>query len=139
MVLAPVTNKYSGKIKLKMLSQHHCSPPPDSEAVVGWLKALRKRYGKIIKAMEVVNEEENFAREREEVRRSEVAESEERAINAIFTRTTSNVFCILIRRYDRRRDSNLARSWTRKERRRRKRRRKRKRGRKRRRLRDNSP
>ncbi|GMH80031.1 hypothetical protein TrST_g2829 [Triparma strigata] len=65
-VLAPVTNKYSGKITMKMLSQHHCAPPPDSEAMVPWLKALRKRYGKIIKAMKVANDEENFAREREE-------------------------------------------------------------------------
>lgn len=58
----------SGVLKLvpKLLAQHHCSPPPSSDAMSAWLAAIRKRHSKQFAAMLRDLKEAQLYRERQE-------------------------------------------------------------------------
>ena len=70
----------SGKPKVvpKLLAQHHCNPPPSSTAMAAWLKALRKRHSKQIKAMKHELKEQELFIERQEGYKSSAKQDKER-------------------------------------------------------------
>jgi len=59
-------DKYTGNAKLqpRLLSQHHCNPPPNSSSLAKWLVALRKRHAKQISKMRIELKELQLYRER---------------------------------------------------------------------------
>jgi len=58
----------SGRPKLipRVLSQHHCNPPPNSESMAAWLNALRKRHAKQYATMQHELQELQYFQERKE-------------------------------------------------------------------------
>lgn len=60
------------KLVPRLLSQHHCSPPPSPEVMAAWLNALRKRYAKQYAAMHHELKEAQLFRERKEGYKSSV-------------------------------------------------------------------
>lgn len=58
----------SGQAKIvpRVLAQHHCNPPPDSESMAKWLNALRKRHAKQYANMQLERKELALFKERKE-------------------------------------------------------------------------
>jgi len=77
---AQVIDPSSGRPKLvpKLLAQHHCSPPPDPQAMASWLKALRKRHSKLIKKMKQDIKEQELYLERKQGYRESAKNDRER-------------------------------------------------------------
>jgi hypothetical protein len=60
------------KLVPRLLSQHHCSPPPSPELMAAWLNALRKRHAKQYAAMHHELNEAQLFQERKEGYKSSV-------------------------------------------------------------------
>jgi len=77
---AQVIDPSSGRPKIvpKLLAQHHCSPPPDPQAMASWLKALRKRHSKQIKKMKQDVKEQELYLERKQGYRESAKSDRER-------------------------------------------------------------
>jgi hypothetical protein len=60
------------KLVPRLLSQHHCSPPPSPELMAAWLNALRKRHAKQYAAMHHELKEAQLFQERKEGYKSSV-------------------------------------------------------------------
>lgn len=52
-------------ISCKTLAQHHCNPPPSTQAMSLWLKALRKRHAKDVAKMSYILKEQQLLKERQ--------------------------------------------------------------------------
>eukprot|EP00980_Cylindrotheca_fusiformis_P007795 scaffold1669_cov129-Cylindrotheca_fusiformis.AAC.6 len=62
----PVISTRGAKIPLKLLAQHHCSPPPTPELMASWLDSLRKRHAKQYLVMQTDLKEAQYSKERRE-------------------------------------------------------------------------
>ena len=60
------------KLVPRLLSQHHCSPPPSPEVMAAWLNALRKRHAKQYAAMHHELKEAQLFKERKEGYKSSI-------------------------------------------------------------------
>lgn len=66
------------KVVPKLVAQHHCNPPPSPSAMAAWLRALRKRHSKQIKAMQLELKEKELFIERQEGYKSSAKSDRER-------------------------------------------------------------
>ena len=66
LVVAPVRSKRTGGVGARLLSQHHCEPGPGEEEMGRWLKALAKRYKKVLGKVRKEAKEMEYKRERDE-------------------------------------------------------------------------
>eukprot|EP00550_Attheya_septentrionalis_P008426 CAMPEP_0198284264 /NCGR_PEP_ID=MMETSP1449-20131203/3757_1 /TAXON_ID=420275 /ORGANISM="Attheya septentrionalis, Strain CCMP2084" /LENGTH=518 /DNA_ID=CAMNT_0043981257 /DNA_START=270 /DNA_END=1826 /DNA_ORIENTATION=- len=60
------------KVVPRLLSRHHCNPPPSAESMGAWLNAIRKRHGKQYVAMQHELRETRLFQERHEGYKSSV-------------------------------------------------------------------
>lgn len=70
----------SGRLKItpRVLSQHHCNPPPSAESMAAWLNTLRKRHAKQFAAMQHDVRETRLLQERMEGYRSSMEDDRDR-------------------------------------------------------------
>lgn len=68
------------KVAPKVLAQHHCSPPPSSEAMAQWMNELRKRHSKQYAIMQKEIREIELFKERKEGYKESVQSDNERKI-----------------------------------------------------------
>ena len=66
------------KMVLRLLAQHHCSPPPTPDTMAAWLNALRKRHAKQFAAMHHEQREAKLFQERQEGYKSSIVSDVER-------------------------------------------------------------
>jgi len=53
------------KVAPRVISQHHCNPPPNEENMAVWLNTLRKRHAKQYAAMQLEKKEMEYFKERQ--------------------------------------------------------------------------
>jgi Skp family chaperone for outer membrane proteins len=68
------------KVVLRILAQHHCSPPPSPTVMAAWLNALRKRHAKQYNSMQTALQEMQYFQERKDGYRDSVQNDVQRQV-----------------------------------------------------------